>query len=174
MLSLIDALLFDCLDGLAAGVLNPFNLFSLSLFGLNLSWWANITCKTDLTSILSINIISDQTHHNKQQDLFLTLFTSEDYACGPAEKGTPIQALETRHDWKTSPAWAALGRAPTWAHRRPGSATGGARWAHAQCSCNKSGQSWEHQGHTLPDSQRDEQIQGYGDEHWSEKTDEKK
>ena len=70
----MDALLFDCLDGLAAGVLNPFNLFSLSLFGLNLSWWANITCKTDLTSILSINIISDQTHHNKQAARFISYF----------------------------------------------------------------------------------------------------
>ena len=50
MLSWLDALLLDCLDALAAGVHNPFNSFSLSLFALNLSWWANITCKTDLTS----------------------------------------------------------------------------------------------------------------------------
>ena len=65
--------------------------------------------------------------------------TSKGCACGPAERGTLRQAPETRKQ-RSSPAWAGWGRAPTWARRQPGSATGDGRWARAPCSWNKSGQ----------------------------------
>ena len=48
--SRLFAWLCGCSEDLMAGSLDPFVLMSFSLFALNLSWWANMTCKTDLTS----------------------------------------------------------------------------------------------------------------------------
>ena len=121
--------LCGCSDVLMAGSLDPFVLMTFSLFALNLSWWANMTCKTDLASY----IFWSNTYLRNQ-------ITSKGCACGPAEIGTLRQAPETRRAQRTSPAWAGRGRAPTWGRRPPGWATGDGRWARAPCSCNKSGQ----------------------------------